>query len=125
VQNELFDLGADLCRPERPDDPRERLRVLDSQVEALEAAIDAFTAALSPLTSFILPGGSAASAQLHLARAVVRRAERSMTALAAGAGVNPAALRYVNRLSDLLFVMARQANDGGRADVLWKPGATR
>jgi cob(I)alamin adenosyltransferase len=125
VQNELFDLGADLCRPERPDDPRERLRVLESQVGALEAAIDECTERLEPLASFILPGGSAASAQLHLARTVVRRAERSIAALAAEASVNPAALRYVNRLSDLLFVLARRANDGGRADVLWKPGATR
>ena len=123
VQNELFDLGADLCRPEQPGEMR--LRILDSQVEALETAIDAATAVLEPLTSFVLPGGSAASAHLHLARAVVRRAERAMTALAAAGSVNPAALRYANRLSDVLFVLARRMNDEGRADVAWRPGATR
>jgi cob(I)alamin adenosyltransferase len=123
VQNELFDLGADLCRPEQPGDGR--LRILDSQVAALEAEIDAATAALAPLTSFILPGGSPASAHLHLARAVIRRAERAMTELAAETPLNPAALRYANRLSDLLFVLARALNDQGRADMLWKPGATR
>ncbi len=125
VQNELFDLGADLCRPEKPDEARTPLRIVETQVEALEAAIDACTDRLEPLTSFILPGGSAASAHLHLARAVVRRAERAMTALAEASPLNAAALRYVNRLSDLLFVLARASNDGGRADVLWKPGATR
>ena len=125
IQNELFDLGADLCRPERSDDSKPRLRLLEGQVAALEAEIDACTAALSPLTSFVLPGGGAASAHLHLARAVVRRAERDMTALAQADSVNPAAMHYANRLSDLLFVLARKLNDGGRADVLWRPGATR
>jgi cob(I)alamin adenosyltransferase len=123
VQNELFDLGADLCRPQAPDDGR--LRILDSQVVALEAQIDAATARLEPLTSFILPGGAPAAAHLHLARAVIRRAERSISALAAEAPVNPAALRYANRLSDLMFVLARRLNDEGRADVQWRPGATR
>jgi cob(I)alamin adenosyltransferase len=125
VQNDLFDLGADLCRPERADEARAPLRVIESQVEALEAAIDACTAELAPLTSFILPGGAAAAAHLHLARTVVRRAERAVAALAEAEPINPAALRYVNRLSDLLFVLARRANDGGRADVLWRPGANR
>lgn len=125
AQNDLFDLGADLCRPERPEEPRARLRILETQVEALEAAIDACTAELAPLTSFILPGGSAAAAQLHLARTVVRRTERAVAALAEAEAINPVALRYINRLSDLLFVLARRANDGGRADVLWRPGANR
>lgn len=125
VQNDLFDLGADLCRPERAGETREPLRVIETQVEALEGAIDAATEALEPLTSFILPGGRPAAAHLHLARTVVRRAERSICALAAAEPVNPVVLRYVNRLSDLLFVLARQANDGGRADVLWRPGKGR
>jgi cob(I)alamin adenosyltransferase len=123
VQNDLFDLGADLCRPERPGD--ERLRVVATQVAALEGEIDACTAALEPLTSFVLPGGTAASAGLHLARTVVRRAERAVAALAAAEPVNPEVLRYLNRLSDLLFVLARRLNDCGRADVLWVPGAHR
>jgi cob(I)alamin adenosyltransferase len=123
VQNDLFDLGADLCRPERPGD--ERLRVVAAQVAALEEEIDACTAALEPLTSFVLPGGTAAAAGLHLARTVVRRAERTIAALAAAEPVNPEVLRYLNRLSDLLFVLARRANDDGRTDVLWVPGANR
>ena len=123
VQNDLFDLGADLCRPERPGD--ERLRVVAAQVAALEGEIDACTAALEPLTSFVLPGGTQAAAGLHLARAVVRRAERTIAGLAAAEPVNPEVLRYLNRLSDLLFVLARRANDDGRADVLWVPGANR
>jgi cob(I)alamin adenosyltransferase len=122
VQNELFDLGADLCRPGTGGN---RLRVTDGQVARLEAEIDRFNAELDPLSSFVLPGGSAASAHLHLARTVVRRAERLAVALSAREPVDPTAIRYLNRLSDLLFVLARWCNDRGRADVLWKPGATR
>ena len=122
IQNDLFDLGADLCTP---GDAPGALRIVDSQVDALEAAIDAATAALTPLKSFILPGGSASSAWLHLARTVVRRAERWAVAASADEALNPAALRYLNRLSDLLFVLARAHNDNGRADVLWVPGANR
>jgi cob(I)alamin adenosyltransferase len=125
VQNELFDLGADLCRPENPDAAKIPLRVTDGQVAALETEIDRYNAALQPLTSFILPGGSAASAHVHLARAVVRRAERAIAVLAAEEPLNPAALRYVNRLSDLLFVLARHLNGAGGADVLWVPGQSR
>jgi cob(I)alamin adenosyltransferase len=120
IQNDLFDLGADLCTPGIGG-----LRIVDSQVEALEVAIDAATAALTPLKSFILPGGSAASSWLHLARTVVRRAERGAVALNAVEPLNEAAMRYLNRLSDLLFVLGRQQNDGGAADVLWVPGANR
>lgn len=122
IQNELFDLGADLCRP---DTGGERLRVTDDQIARLEAEIDSFNAELEPLSSFVLPGGTPASAHLHLARTVVRRAERLAVALAARETVDPTAIRYLNRLSDLLFVLARWCNDRGRADVLWKPGATR
>ncbi len=122
IQNDLFDLGADLCTP---GDAPGALRIVESQVEALEAAIDAATSTLTPLKSFILPGGSAPSAWLHLARTVVRRAERGAVALNAVEPLNGAALRYLNRLSDLLFVLGRQQNDGGVADVLWVPGANR
>ena len=125
VQNDLFDLGADLCTPEGEERRGEALRIADAQVERLEREIDALNAELAPLRSFILPGGSPASAHLHLARAVVRRAERLMTALSAAEPVNPAALRYVNRLSDHLFVLARHLNDKGAGDVLWRPGANR
>jgi cob(I)alamin adenosyltransferase len=129
IQNDLFDLGADLCTPEDPDmDPetaKAALRIVDAQVERLEREIDRMNESLSPLNSFILPGGAPAAAQLHLARTVVRRAEREMTALAETEPVNPAAIRYANRLSDHLFVLARALNDGGRADVLWIPGAHR
>lgn len=120
VQNDLFDLGADLCTPEG-----EGLRIVAAQVERLEAEIDAMNADLSDLTSFILPGGSPAAAQLHLARTVVRRAERLVTALAEAEPVNPLAIAYVNRLSDHLFVMARWLNGKGAGDVLWTPGANR
>ena len=123
IQNDLFDLGADLATPITGGEGA--LRIVPAQVERLEAEIDVFNDALSPLTSFVLPGGSAAAAALHLARAVTRRAERSAVALAAGAAVNPAALAYLNRLSDLLFVAARAMNQGGAADVLWVPGASR
>jgi cob(I)alamin adenosyltransferase len=125
IQNDLFDLGADLCTPEEPKDPAMALRIVDAQVERLEREIDAMNAELTPLNSFILPGGKPAPAQLHLARTVVRRAEREMTALAETEPVNPAAIRYVNRLSDHLFVLARWLNDKGRRDVLWTPGANR
>ena len=126
IQNDLFDLGADLATPPAPNEAeRPRLRILESQVARLEAEIDALNAALAPLESFVLPGGSPAAAALHVARTVCRRAERACVALAEGEPVSPAALKYINRLSDLLFVAARHANDQGRADVLWKPGATR
>jgi cob(I)alamin adenosyltransferase len=123
VQNDLFDLGADLCRPEAeaPADPPP-LRVTAAQVARLEGEIDRLNADLAPLTSFVLPGGTAGAAYLHLARTVVRRAEREMTALARSEPVNPEAIRYVNRLSDLFFVLARVLNNGGAQDVLWEPG---
>lgn len=125
VQNDLFDLGADLATPEAEAPKHPPLRILAGQVEALEQAIDRWNATLEPLASFVLPGGSAAAAWLHLGRTVVRRAEREATALVEREPVNPEALRYLNRLSDLLFVLARSLNDGGRADVLWVPGANR
>jgi cob(I)alamin adenosyltransferase len=128
IQNELFDLGADLATPERPDKPLAwtPLRVTAAQVTRLEADIDALNADLSPLTSFVLPGGTAAAAYLHVARTVCRRAERAAMLLVQTPGetVNPAALKYLNRLSDLLFVAARWANGKGEGDVLWKPGET-
>lgn len=125
IQNDLFDLGADLCTPEAEDPPYPPLRILESQVDRLEAEIDAMNADLAPLTSFILPGGSPAAAHLHLARTVVRRAERLMTELAETETVNPAAVKYANRLSDHLFVLSRKMNADGAADVLWVPGANR
>lgn len=128
IQNDLFDLGADLATPEdEENDPRRRpaLRVDQVQVDRLEAEIDAMNARLSPLTSFILPGGSPAAAHLHLARTIVRRAERLVTALQDAERINPAALTYINRLSDHLFVAARHANQDGAADVLWVPGLNR
>lgn len=128
IQNDLFDLGADLATPEQHGKPEwEPLRVVQSQVERLEAEIDAINAKLSPLTSFVLPAGSPLSAALHVARTVCRRAERTCVALAATDGeiVGEPALKYLNRLSDLLFVAARRANADGAQDVLWKPGATR
>ena len=125
IQNDLFDLGADLCTPEGEERKGAALRIVDAQVERLEREIDAMNGALAALRSFILPGGSPASAHLHLARTVARRAERLMTELAAQEWVNPAAIRYINRLSDHLFVLARRLNDDGAADVLWVPGANR
>jgi cob(I)alamin adenosyltransferase len=125
IQNDLFDLGADLCVPEDGRKAEGRLRIAEAQVERLEREIDAMNAALAPLTSFILPGGTALAAHLHLARAIARRAEAAMVALARHEEINPAALRYANRLSDHLFVMARTANNGGMGDVLWIPGQTR
>ncbi|MFN4039721.1 MAG: cob(I)yrinic acid a,c-diamide adenosyltransferase [Erythrobacter sp.] len=129
IQNDLFDLGADLATPAGEGDgfaPSEMvLRIVASQVAWLEQRIDALTAVLEPLTSFILPGGTEAAARLHLARTAVRRAERAMTALAAAEPTNPAALHYINRLSDYLFVLGRAANRDGKADIKWVPGANR
>lgn len=125
VQNDLFDLGADLATPHSETLKFEPLRVQESQVLRLESEIDDLNAALEPLTSFILPGGSPAAAHLHLARAVARRAERAIVALADVETVSPEAVKFANRLSDLLFVAARWANDHGKADLLWKPGANR
>ena len=125
IQNDLFDLGADLCTPEDGKRADGALRIVDSQVDRLEAEIDAMNADLAPLTSFILPGGTAASSYLHLARTVARRCERLMTELAGSEPVNPAAIKYINRLSDHLFVLARKLNDNGADDVLWVPGASR
>lgn len=123
VQNDLFDLGADLAVPER-EGTGDRLRIRSGQVARIEAEIDVINGGLSPLRSFVLPGGSEAAARLHFARAVVRRAERSVAALAAAEAVNPQVLAYLNRLSDLLFVMARTANDDGALDIPWQPGLT-
>ena len=123
IQNDLFDLGADLCRPGDPSDGK--LRIAASQVTRLEQEIDAINAHLAELTSFILPGGSACAAYLHLARTVTRRAERLTTDLATREPVNPQAVQYLNRLSDHLFVLSRHVNDGGAKDVLWTPGAHR
>ena len=126
TQNDLFDLGADLATPGRDFAPSEMvLRIVAAQATWLETAIDALNDTMPPLTSFILPGGSEAAARVHVARAAVRRAERAMTALAAAEPVNPAALAYVNRLSDYLFVLARAINAGGSGDVLWVPGQNR
>jgi len=124
AQNDLFDLGADLCFPPKPDDSG-ALRVTPSQVEAIEQAIDALNADLQPLRSFVLPGGSPAAAALHQARTVCRRAERAVVALAAIESVGGPVLAYINRLSDYLFVAARYANQRGATDVLWVPGANR
>jgi len=125
IQNDLFDLGADLCTPETPDPKYPPLRIVEAQVERLEREIDAMNAALAPLNSFILPGGSALAANLHLARTVARRAERELVRLAAHTPINPAAIRYINRLSDHLFVLSRHANEDGASDVLWVPGKNR
>ena len=128
IQNDLFDLGADLGRPDPEKDADAGypvLRIVPSQVDRLEAEIDAMIARLEPLRSFILPAGSALSAHLHVSRTVARRAERLATELALSEKVNEAAIRYLNRLSDWLFCAARIANDEGRADVLWVPGANR
>ena len=126
IQNDLFDLGADLAVPQR-EGKAERLRVVSSQVERLERDIDSLNANLAPLTSFVLPGGTPAAAYLHLARTVCRRAERIMVELAAKPDepVSDAAIQYMNRLSDFLFVASRSANDNGAGDVLWVPGQNR
>ena len=125
IQNDLFDLGADLCTPEQENPAYPPLRIIDAQVTRLEEEIDRMNAELGKLTSFILPGGKPVSAYLHMARTVARRAERMIVALMQEEAINEAALRYVNRLSDHLFVLARYENDRGAADVLWVPGANR
>ena len=125
IQNDLFDLGADLCTPEDGRRAAGALRIVAAQIVRLEQEIDAMNARLGPLDSFILPGGTAAAAHLHLARTVTRRAERLICALAAAEPVNPEAVKYLNRLSDHLFVLGRRVNDNGARDVLWQPGATR
>jgi cob(I)alamin adenosyltransferase len=128
VQNDLFDLGADLCSPDKGKGPQgARLTVTDLQVGRLEQEIDAFNANLAPLRSFILPGGTPGAAHLHLARTVCRRAERLVVELAdkSGESVSPAVVKYLNRLSDLLFVASRALNDNGAQDVLWVPGQNR
>ncbi|MBT5049765.1 MAG: cob(I)yrinic acid a,c-diamide adenosyltransferase [Rhodospirillaceae bacterium] len=123
IQNDLFDLGADLARP--GDDPADgNLRIQDNQVTRLEREIDDLNDSLAPLTSFVLPGGTELAARLHISRTVTRRAERAVAALAAIEPVNAQALAYINRLSDLMFVMGRIANDQGRSDILWQPGMT-
>jgi len=129
IQNDLFDLGADLCTPEGDARAARKaegaLRIVPAQVERLEREIDTLNEELEPLKSFILPGGTPAAAHLHMARTVARRAERLMTELAGREPVNADALRYINRLSDHLFVLGRHLNDRGRADILWKPGENR
>ncbi len=124
LQNDLFDLGADLATP-GGEDGDDALRITDAQTERLEREIDRINARLQPLSSFVLPGGSIAAGHIHLARTITRRAERDMVALAELDTLNAAALHYINRLSDLLFVLARHLNDDGKADVLWLPGANR
>ncbi|HUJ97449.1 MAG TPA: cob(I)yrinic acid a,c-diamide adenosyltransferase [Stellaceae bacterium] len=125
IQNDLFDLGADLSTPETGKRAAGALRILASQVGRLEREIDALNAELKPLDSFVLPGGTPCAAHLHLARTLVRRAERLAAALAAREKINPEALKYLNRLSDHLFVLSRHVNDKGARDVLWQPGANR
>ena len=128
IQNDLFDLGADLCRPDMDKDADAEyppLRMSDAQVDRLEAEIDAMTKSVEPLRSFILPGGSALSAHLHLCRTVSRRAERLAVELSMEEHVNPAAVKYLNRLSDWFFQASRIANNNGQDDVLWVPGANR
>ncbi len=125
IQNDLFDLGADLCTPEVGRKASGALRIVEAQVARLEREIDGMNERLKPLESFILPGGTPAAAHLHLARTVVRRAERLMTKLAGSEPVNPEAIKYANRLSDHLFVLARHVNDDGARDVLWVPGQNR
>ena len=123
IQNDLFDLGADLVTPFGEERPNEVLRVTDNQVARLEAEIDAMNASLQPLNSFVLPGGQDAAAYIHLARAMTRRAERDMTRLSTEEPVGESAMQYINRLSDHLFVMARSINQQHDGDVLWKPAA--
>jgi cob(I)alamin adenosyltransferase len=131
IQNDLFDLGADLCVPAATgggggsEASKGRLRIAAAQVKRLEAEIDALNADLAPLESFVLPGGTPAAAWLHLARTVTRRAERLMTELDQTEPLTPEALKYINRLSDHLFVLSRHLNDKGASDVLWRPGAHR
>ncbi|UYV36438.1 cob(I)yrinic acid a,c-diamide adenosyltransferase [Rhodobacteraceae bacterium D3-12] len=128
IQNDLFDLGADLCRPDMAKDADADyppLRMVDAQVARLESEIDAMNTVLEPLRSFILPGGTPLAAHLHLCRTVARRAERLAVELSETEEVNAAAIKYLNRLSDWFFVAARMANDDGKSDVLWVPGANR
>jgi cob(I)alamin adenosyltransferase len=125
IQNDLFDLGADLATPEGGKHAENRLRIVESQVERLEREMDLMNQVLKPLDSFVLPGGTPAAAYLHLARTVARRAERLIVELAQVEKISPVAIRYINRLSDHLFVTSRLANDGGAKDVLWVPGANR
>jgi len=125
IQNDLFDLGADLCTPEDGRRGAGALRIVAAQVKRLETEIDAMNADLKPLNSFVLPGGTPAASHLHLARTVTRRAERLACALAVEEKVNPKAIKYLNRLSDHLFVLSRRLNDNGAGDVLWRPGLTR
>jgi cob(I)alamin adenosyltransferase len=126
IQNDLFDVGADLCVPSAPDEKAgDRLRVQPEQASRLETAIDRLNASLAPLTSFVLPGGHPAAAWCHLARTVCRRAERDIVTLAHTEKINPAVVVYLNRLSDLLFVLARVLNDDGKGDVLWVPGQSQ
>jgi len=125
IQNDLFDLGADLATPEQEAPKWEPLRIVQAQVDRLEAEIDAMNAQIPPLHSFILPGGSPAAAYLHLARTLSRRAERLAVELAERETINPMVVKYLNRLSDHLFVAARHANNNGASDVLWVPGQNR
>lgn len=128
IQNDLFDLGADLCRPGMENDATAEyppLRIIAAQVDRLESEIDAMNAALTPLRSFVLPGGTSLAAHLHVCRTVSRRAERLAVALMGEDGCNPEAVKYLNRLSDWFFVASRVANDNGAGDVLWVPGANR
>ncbi|SCA56496.1 Cob(I)yrinic acid a,c-diamide adenosyltransferase [Candidatus Terasakiella magnetica] len=125
IQNDLFDLGADLCTPEEGRKSEGALRIVQEQIDRLESEIDVMNEQLEPLTSFVLPGGSSAAAYLHLCRTVCRRAERLCSELALRDSINPLCVQYLNRLSDHAFVMARFLNDKGKSDVLWKPGAHR
>ena len=128
IQNDLFDLGADLCRPKMDQDAEAEyppLRVVSSQIDRLEVEIDEMNKDLAPLRSFVLPGGSPLSAQLHVCRTVARRAERLATELATTEDINPVTVKYLNRLSDWFFVASRVANQNGADDVLWVPGANR
>lgn len=125
IQHDLFDLGADIATPYGETDPFAQLRIIESQVQRLEQEIDTMNAKIPPLNSFVLPGGSPASCYLHLARNIVRRAERNACELATKEKVNPIALSYINRLSDHLFVMARALNNNGATDIPWKPGVNR
>lgn len=128
IQNDLFDLGADMCRPDMDQDATAKyppLRMIATQVDRLETEIDRMNAELTPLRSFVLPGGAALAAHLHICRTVARRAERLAVELSTIESVNPVAIKYLNRLSDWFFVAARVANDNGQADVLWVPGANR
>ncbi len=125
IQNDLFDLGADLCTPEEENPKYPPLRMVQEQVDRLETEIDSLNSELKPLNSFILPGGSEISAHLHHARTVCRRAERRMVTLATIEEINEISISYVNRLSDFLFVLGRYENEKGKSDVLWVPGANR